>query len=83
MGEDILEEKKIMKKSFKKKCVHQGKYFVEVEVELIEDEYGWSPYLSVEDASKLDDVRSALQKGDLETASQYGIVYELRPVMQM
>ena len=29
----------------------------EVEVELLEDDTGWSPYLSVEDAYKLDDIK--------------------------
>ena len=32
-------------------------YVAEVDVELIESDNGWSPYLSVGDAYKLDDVR--------------------------
>jgi len=44
----------------RKKLVHEGKYAAEVEVELLEDEGGWGPYLSVVDAHKLDDVRDAL-----------------------
>lgn len=52
----------------------------EVDVELLEDETGWFPYLSVEDAYKLDDVRDALRRGDLESASKYGRVFKLRPV---
>ena len=52
----------------------------EVEVELLEDDTGWSPYLSVEDAYKLDDVRDAIRRGDLESAAKYGRIYELRPV---
>ena len=44
------------------KYVHEGKYAAEVEVELIEDETGWSPYLSKKDAYLLDDVRSALER---------------------
>ena len=52
----------------------------EVEVALVEDDTGWSPYLSVEDAYKLDDARDALRQGDLESAAQYGRIYELRPV---
>ena len=39
----------------------------EVEVDLTEDETEWSPYLSIEDACKLDDVRDALRRGDLES----------------
>lgn len=64
----------------KTKYVHEGRYVAEVSVEVIEDENGWAPYLSVEDAYKLDDVREALQRGDLETAARYGQVYEMRPV---
>ena len=38
------------------KIVHEGKYIAEVDVEILEDETGWSPYLSLDDAYKLDDV---------------------------
>ena len=41
---------------------------------------GWSPYLSLEDALKLDDVRAALRRGDLETAARLRRVYTLTPV---
>jgi hypothetical protein len=61
--------------------VHEGKYVAEVEVSLIEDDTQWSPYLSVGDAYKLDDVREALKKGDLNTASRYGRIYVMRPVV--
>ena len=64
----------------KSKYVHEGQYVAEVDVELLEDETSWSPYLSVEDAYKLDDVRDALRRGDLESAAKYGRIYELRPV---
>lgn len=40
----------------------------------------WSPYLSVEDAYKLDDVREALKKGDTTTAARYGRVFSLSPI---
>lgn len=64
----------------KTKFVHEGDYAAEVTVSLIEDETGWSPYLSLEDAYRLDEVRDALRRGDLETASRHGRIYELRPV---
>jgi hypothetical protein len=64
----------------KSKYVHEGQYVAEVEVELLEDDTGWSPYLSVADAYKLDDVRDVLRQGDLESAAKYGRIYELRPV---
>jgi hypothetical protein len=62
------------------KLVHEGKYAAEVPVDLIEDETGWSPYLSMEDATKLDSVRRALRQRDVATAAKYGRVFELRPV---
>jgi len=71
-----------MKQRKKSKYVHEGQYVAEVDVELLEDETGWSPYLSVEDAYKLDDVRDALRRGDIEAATKYGRIYELRPVAQ-
>jgi hypothetical protein len=71
-----------MKQRKKSKYVHEGQYVAEVDVEPLEDETGWSPYLSLEDAYKLDDVREALRQGDLESAAKYGRIYELRPVAQ-
>lgn len=62
------------------KLIQEGRYVAEVEVELVEDETGWSPYLSTEDAYKLDDVREALRRGDFARASSLARVYELRPV---
>jgi hypothetical protein len=49
-------------------------------VELIEDDTGWSPYLSVEDVRKLETVKKALLNGDLQTAARHGRVFELLPV---
>lgn len=69
-----------MKERKKKKYLHEGRYVAEVEVLLIDDETGWSPYLNLEVAHKLDKVRDALKRGDLETASKYGDIYELRQV---
>lgn len=69
-----------MTKRKKVKLVHVGRYVAEVDVELLEDETGWSPYLSVDDARKLDNVRDALKRGDLMEAALVARVYELRPV---
>ena len=69
-----------MTKRKKVKLVHVGRYVAEVDVELVEDETGWSPYLSIDDAQRLDDVRSALKRGDLAAAAAVARVYELRPV---
>ena len=62
------------------KFVREGSYAAEVEVELIEEDNGWSPYLSLDDARKLDDVREALRRGDIEAASRLGRVFSLTPV---
>ena len=52
-------EEKISRTRKLTKLVHEGKYVAEVEVEVIDTDDGWSPYLSLEDAYKLDDVRGA------------------------
>jgi hypothetical protein len=62
------------------KLVHEGRYAAEVDVELIYTEDGWSPYLSLEDASKLDAVRDALRRNDLEAAAKLSRVFELVPL---
>ena len=64
----------------KTKLVHENRYVAEVEVEVIEDETSWSPYLSLEDAQRLDRVREALRRGDIKAASGIGRVYTLEPV---
>lgn len=63
------------------KLVREGELVAEVDVRLIEEEAGWSPYLSLEDACKLDDVRDALRAGDIQRASRLAArVYRLTPV---
>jgi len=62
------------------KFVHEGRYAAVVEIDWLESETGWSPYLSLKDAQKLDEVREALHRGDLKSAGQLGRVYELTPV---
>jgi hypothetical protein len=63
-----------------KEFIHEGKYAAEVPVELVEDDTAWSPYLTPDDARKLDTVRLALRRGDVAEAAKYGRVYELKPV---
>ena len=60
--------------------IHVGRYAAEVPVELIEEEGGWSPYLSPEDATKLDTVRRALKEGDVKAAAKLARVFELLPI---
>ncbi len=62
------------------KLVREGRYAAEVSVEPIEEPGGWSPYLSAEDALRLDAVRKALRDGDLAAAARHGRVFELTPV---
>lgn len=62
------------------KLVQEGEYLAEVDVELIITGEGWSPYLSLEDAHRLDDIRQSLRKGDLGAAARHSRVYRLTPV---
>jgi len=62
------------------KLVHEGEYVAEVEVDLIETDSGWSPYLSLDDAFKLDDVREALSRGDVKAAARQARIFTLTPV---
>ncbi len=65
---------------WKTKYIHEGKYVAEVVVELIINEDEWAPYLSVDEAYRLDDIRDALRRGDIKEASRMAKVYELHPV---
>lgn len=63
------------------KLVHEGQYAAEVDVELIETENDRFPYLSLDEAYKLDDVRMALRRGNLQWASRLARVFSLTPVL--
>jgi hypothetical protein len=64
-----------------KRLVREGDFVAEVAVDLVETESGWTPYLSLDDAYKLDEVRDALRAGDLKRASRLASrVYRLTPV---
>lgn len=69
-----------MKTRHTTKLVHEGNYVAEIDVELIDSDTGWSPCLHLDDAYRLDDVRSALRKGDFKKACTLARVYELKPV---
>lgn len=60
--------------------VHAGKYVAEVEVVSIPDDEAWGPYLSLDDALKLQDVERALKAGDLKAAAKMARIYEMRPI---
>ncbi len=62
------------------KIVREGNYVAEVSIEVVETGEGWSPYLSLEEANKLDEIREALRKGDVKEASKKAKVFILKPV---
>lgn len=77
----VLDEDKRMTLKVSKRLVREGDIVAEVDVQLVEDPTGWSPYLSLQDANKLDAVRQALKKGDLRRASDLANrVYRLTPL---
>ena len=69
-----------MNKRHHTKLVHEGNYVAEIDIELVDTEDGWSPYMSLEDAAKLDDVREALRAGDIDRANKLAQVFKLTPV---
>lgn len=62
------------------KLVHKRDYLAEVDIELIETKSSWSPYHSLDDAYKLDQVREALREGNIKAASRLARVFTLTPV---
>ena len=62
------------------KYVNEGDYVAEVDVDLLMTDDAWSPYLTVEDAYRLDDVRDALRRGDISTATKLARVFLKHPV---
>ncbi len=69
-----------MTKRHQIKLIHEGDFVAQVDVELIYTDEGWSPYLSLDDARKLDDVREALREGNFKAASQSARIYKLTPI---
>lgn len=65
------------------KLLREGEFVAEVDVELVVAEGGWAPYMALEDAYRLDDLRDALRAGDLDRASHLADrVYRLTPVQR-
>ena len=69
-----------MTKKLYKKLIHEGQYVAEVDVEMIITDDDWSPYLSLDDAYRLDIVRQALRQNDIEVATQLARVFKLIPL---
>ena len=58
--------------------VRTGRFYAEVPVSEIPDNGAWGPYLSLDDAQKIERVRIALQTGKIREAAQEAQVYELK-----
>ena len=69
-----------MRKKHSPKLIHEGEYVAEVGIGLIYTDEGWSPYLSLHDAQKMDNVRDALRRGDFKTATNCVRVRSLTPI---
>ena len=63
-----------------KKFLIEGNYVAEIEVNVIDSDKGWAPYISLEDALKMDKIRKALKKGDLKSIKNLAKIYKLSPV---
>lgn len=75
-----FQEEEVMKTRHHTKLVYEGNYVAKVDVELIDSNTGWSPYISLDDAYKLDDVRDALRRGNIKKAASLARVFTLTPV---
>ncbi len=62
------------------KLVREGPYVAEVEIQRIDSDEPWAPYLSQDDVRKLDEVRLALRRGDVAAALKWAKVYRLTPI---
>lgn len=62
------------------KYIHEGQYVAAVEVDLIHSDEGWAPYISLEDALKLDEIREALRNKNINLAGTYSKVFRMEPL---
>ena len=69
-----------MKNVTRTKLIQEGEYVAEVQVALSETDDEWSPYLSLDEAYKLDEVREALRRGDVRVAARHARIFTLTPV---
>ena len=59
------------------KRLREGNLLAEVQVEVSPDDGSWGPYLSLEDARKLERVKTALRRGDALGAAKDAKVFEV------
>tara|TARA_R110002020_G_scaffold5971_4_gene24590 strand:- start:1173 stop:1415 length:243 start_codon:yes stop_codon:yes gene_type:complete len=65
------------------RLLEEGDYIAKVHISLIyepDDPTNWGPYLSMDDALKLERVQEALENGDVAAAAREAKVFELMPV---
>jgi len=67
-------------KKLQEKFIHVGNYVARIELEYLFNDDSWSPCISVKDARKLDEIKAALEKGDLKAAGLNAKIYTLTPV---
>ena len=77
---DTSETEEVKQVRRQKEFVHVGDDVAEVDIDVIYTDDEWSPYISLEDARRLDEVREALRAGDLKRAATMARVYKLVPV---
>ena len=59
------------------KRLHHGNLMAEITVKLAPDDGAWGPYLSLEDAEKIERVDEALKAGDIAAAAKDAKIYEV------
>jgi hypothetical protein len=59
------------------KRLRHGSLMAEVKVKVAADDGAWGPYLSLDDAEKLERVDSALRRGDIKAAAKEAKIYEV------
>lgn len=65
-----------MKKRTKTYRITEGPYTAEVEIEVEDGDGPWMPWMTGEEAQKLDKVRLALRRGDVVAAQRDAITVE-------
>ena len=64
------------------KLIRDGSLVAEIQVELSDENDPWGPTMSLDDAERVDKVRSAMRRHDYDTVRSLGRLYRLVPVEQ-
>ena len=76
MDKWLFREGEVMERKHTK-LIHEGDFVAEVRISVEETDEPWSPYVSPDEAMKLDEVRLALRRKDISAAAKYGKVYRV------